>query len=173
MGRLGWWASANAANTSPQLKNAVAIGPRGSRAKAFLRVALRTPKANCCVCLKVGIDLQFNSSKQLLQLRYCERERSIGIRQRYGANRRVTMLGDAVHPTTPNLGQGGCMAIEDAMVLARCLKEYGAEEKGVANLRTAAIPAHDRRSPGIRECMGQSDSGKTSWRGDSEDRCSL
>jgi 2-polyprenyl-6-methoxyphenol hydroxylase-like FAD-dependent oxidoreductase len=34
---------------------------------------------------------------------------------------RVTLLGDAAHPCTPNLGQGGCMAIEDAMVLARCV----------------------------------------------------
>jgi len=32
-----------------------------------------------------------------------------------------TLLGDAAHPTTPNMGQGGCMAIEDAVVLARCL----------------------------------------------------
>ncbi len=35
---------------------------------------------------------------------------------------RVVLIGDAAHPTTPNLGQGGCMAIEDAPVLARCLK---------------------------------------------------
>ena len=34
---------------------------------------------------------------------------------------RVTLLGDAAHPTTPNLGQGGCRAIEDAVTLARCL----------------------------------------------------
>jgi 2-polyprenyl-6-methoxyphenol hydroxylase-like FAD-dependent oxidoreductase len=34
---------------------------------------------------------------------------------------RVTLLGDAAHPTTPNLGQGGCMAIEDAVVLAHVL----------------------------------------------------
>ncbi|MFO0847966.1 MAG: FAD-dependent monooxygenase [Gemmataceae bacterium] len=34
---------------------------------------------------------------------------------------RVTLLGDAAHPTTPNLGQGGCMAIEDAVVLGRHL----------------------------------------------------
>jgi 2-polyprenyl-6-methoxyphenol hydroxylase-like FAD-dependent oxidoreductase len=34
---------------------------------------------------------------------------------------RVTLLGDAAHPTTPNMGQGGCMAIEDAAVLAGCL----------------------------------------------------
>jgi 2-polyprenyl-6-methoxyphenol hydroxylase-like FAD-dependent oxidoreductase len=32
----------------------------------------------------------------------------------------VTLLGDAAHPCTPNLGQGGCMALEDAMVLAKC-----------------------------------------------------
>lgn len=34
---------------------------------------------------------------------------------------RVTLLGDAAHPTTPNLGQGACMAIEDAPVLADAL----------------------------------------------------
>ncbi len=34
---------------------------------------------------------------------------------------RCTLLGDAAHPTTPNMGQGGGMAIEDAVVLARCL----------------------------------------------------
>lgn len=34
---------------------------------------------------------------------------------------RVTLLGDAAHPTTPNLGQGGGMAIEDAVVLAHAL----------------------------------------------------
>jgi 2-polyprenyl-6-methoxyphenol hydroxylase-like FAD-dependent oxidoreductase len=35
---------------------------------------------------------------------------------------RVTLLGDAAHPTTPNLGQGGCMAIEDAVTLAHFLE---------------------------------------------------
>jgi 2-polyprenyl-6-methoxyphenol hydroxylase-like FAD-dependent oxidoreductase len=34
---------------------------------------------------------------------------------------RVTLLGDAAHPCTPNLGQGGCMALEDALVLAKCV----------------------------------------------------
>ena len=34
---------------------------------------------------------------------------------------RVTMLGDAAHPTTPNFGQGACQAMEDAVVLADCL----------------------------------------------------
>ena len=35
-----------------------------------------------------------------------------------------TLLGDAAHPTTPNMGQGAAMAIEDAIVLARCLSSY-------------------------------------------------
>ncbi|MFK7734171.1 MAG: FAD-dependent monooxygenase, partial [Pseudomonadales bacterium] len=33
-------------------------------------------------------------------------------------NGRVVLLGDAVHATTPHLGQGAGMAIEDAIVLA-------------------------------------------------------
>jgi len=36
---------------------------------------------------------------------------------------RVTLLGDAAHPTTPNLGQGACMAIQDAVVLGACLRD--------------------------------------------------
>jgi salicylate hydroxylase len=38
---------------------------------------------------------------------------------------RVTMLGDAAHPMTPFLGQGACVAIEDAMVLGRAFAVAG------------------------------------------------
>ncbi|KAF8012004.1 hypothetical protein BT93_I0202 [Corymbia citriodora subsp. variegata] len=31
----------------------------------------------------------------------------------------VTVAGDAMHPMTPDLGQGGCLALEDAVVLGR------------------------------------------------------
>jgi 2-polyprenyl-6-methoxyphenol hydroxylase-like FAD-dependent oxidoreductase len=40
----------------------------------------------------------------------------------------LALLGDAIHPTTPNLGQGGCLAIEDALVVARCLNEFAPDE---------------------------------------------
>ena len=33
----------------------------------------------------------------------------------------VTMIGDAVHPMMPNLGQGGCQAIEDAYTITELL----------------------------------------------------
>src|SRR5712691_9838434 len=42
---------------------------------------------------------------------------------RHWSKGRVTLLGDAAHPMTPNLGQGACQAIEDAVVLAKCLQE--------------------------------------------------
>src|SRR5439155_22824734 len=37
---------------------------------------------------------------------------------------RVSLLGDACHPTLPMLAQGAVMAIEDGLVLARCLERY-------------------------------------------------
>lgn len=38
------------------------------------------------------------------------------------SSRRVTILGDAAHPTLPYLAQGACAAIEDGAVLRRCLE---------------------------------------------------
>jgi 2-polyprenyl-6-methoxyphenol hydroxylase-like FAD-dependent oxidoreductase len=36
----------------------------------------------------------------------------------------ATLLGDAAHALTPNLGQGACMALEDALALANCLSQH-------------------------------------------------
>ena len=58
---------------------------------------------------------------------------------------RIGLIGDAAHPTTPNFGQGGCMAIEDAVVLARCLK---ANADGAAGLLAFAAERY-RRTTGI------------------------
>jgi 2-polyprenyl-6-methoxyphenol hydroxylase-like FAD-dependent oxidoreductase len=40
------------------------------------------------------------------------------------AQGRVCLIGDAAHPTLPFLAQGANMAIEDGMVLARCLQSF-------------------------------------------------
>jgi salicylate hydroxylase len=40
---------------------------------------------------------------------------------------RATLLGDACHPTLPFLAQGAIMAMEDAVVLARCLEAYAGD----------------------------------------------
>jgi FAD-dependent urate hydroxylase len=37
---------------------------------------------------------------------------------------RVALLGDAAHSTTPDIGQGGCAAMEDAVVLASTLASH-------------------------------------------------
>lgn len=38
---------------------------------------------------------------------------------------RITLLGDAAHPMAPNLGQGACTSIEDALTLAQALNRFG------------------------------------------------
>jgi 2-polyprenyl-6-methoxyphenol hydroxylase-like FAD-dependent oxidoreductase len=48
---------------------------------------------------------------------------------------RVALLGDAVHATTPHLGQGGGMAIEDAVVLAEELARHDEPEAAFAAYR--------------------------------------
>lgn len=40
----------------------------------------------------------------------------------------ATILGDAAHPMVPFMAQGACMAIEDAVVLARALSGPGADD---------------------------------------------
>ena len=70
------------------------------------------------------------------------------LRGRWGTGR-VTLLGDAAHPMTPNLGQGACQAIEDAVVLARCVAERPVEDalrlyEGRRGARTASIVRRSR-----------------------------
>lgn len=45
---------------------------------------------------------------------------------------RVVLLGDAAHATTPNMGQGACQAIEDAVVLGQCLEQQTATATALA-----------------------------------------
>ncbi len=51
---------------------------------------------------------------------------------------RVVLLGDACHPMTPYMAQGGATAIEDAAILARCLEELEGDDIEVAFKRYEA-----------------------------------
>ena len=53
---------------------------------------------------------------------------------------RLTLLGDAAHPTMPTLAQGANMAIEDGYVLARALARHGDDV-------AAALDAYPGRAP--------------------------
>jgi salicylate hydroxylase len=50
---------------------------------------------------------------------------------------RVTMLGDAAHPMTPFLGQGACMAIEDALLLGRAFAASKAVDEALQRYEVA------------------------------------
>jgi 2-polyprenyl-6-methoxyphenol hydroxylase-like FAD-dependent oxidoreductase len=60
------------------------------------------------------------------------------------ARGQVTLLGDAAHPTTPNLGQGACMAIEDAQVLADSLAYEASIPEALQTYERLRIPRTSR-----------------------------
>lgn len=67
-------------------------------------------------------------------------------------NGRVTLLGDAAHPTLPFAAQGSAMAIEDAVVLGRALADYDSDETALKVYestrlsRTAWLVEHARQA---------------------------
>jgi 2-polyprenyl-6-methoxyphenol hydroxylase-like FAD-dependent oxidoreductase len=69
---------------------------------------------------------------------------------------RIILIGDAAHATTPHLGQGAGMAIEDSLVLAETL----ADESTVVQAFAAFMQRREARCRYIVEksvaiCMGQ------------------
>lgn len=68
---------------------------------------------------------------------------------------RVTLLGDAAHPMLPFMGQGAAMAIEDGIVLARCINESDSikvafERYEKARLERTAFVQLESRAKGLR-----------------------
>ncbi len=61
-----------------------------------------------------------NNTEQILKNSLVDRNPQKG-----WTKKNISLIGDAAHPTTPNLGQGGCTAIEGAYLLAKCLNKYG------------------------------------------------
>jgi 2-polyprenyl-6-methoxyphenol hydroxylase-like FAD-dependent oxidoreductase len=62
--------------------------------------------------------------------------------ERWGAGR-VTVIGDAAHPMTTNLGQGAGMAMEDGVVLAQCLVATDAPAEGLRAYEARRIARTD------------------------------
>jgi 2-polyprenyl-6-methoxyphenol hydroxylase-like FAD-dependent oxidoreductase len=46
---------------------------------------------------------------------------------------RVVLIGDAAHASSPLMGQGGCMAMEDALVLAEVLRSAASVQSALSN----------------------------------------
>jgi len=57
---------------------------------------------------------------------------------------RVVLLGDACHPMPPYMAQGGAMALEDAVVLARCLAACSGFESGFSQYEQVRKPRTSR-----------------------------
>jgi len=56
---------------------------------------------------------------------------------------RVTLIGDAAHAGPPHMGQGGCMAMEDALVLAEVLRSEHNIERALDAYVTRRRPRTD------------------------------
>jgi 2-polyprenyl-6-methoxyphenol hydroxylase-like FAD-dependent oxidoreductase len=110
-GRVYWFATANAPEGSKDGKPGSPAGPKA----ALLRLLGSWHRP-------IGELIEETDEDAILRTDIYDRE---PLGERWGEGR-VTLLGDASHPMTPNLGQGACQAIEDAVVLARCLSEGGA-----------------------------------------------
>lgn len=138
-GRTGWWAASNS-TTQQHSSNENPQDELLRLFKYWYRPAVQL--------------IETTPAHSILTTAACDRKAI-----RTWGEKRVTLLGDAIHPTTPNLGQGGCLAIEDAMVLARCFETYGPTEmalrkyEGCRYKRTAAITKYSR----YYGTMGQSE----------------
>lgn len=53
---------------------------------------------------------------------------------------RAALLGDSAHAMTPNMGQGGCQAIEDAVVLGKCLRTTPTVESALQAYQSQRVP---------------------------------
>jgi len=101
-GRVYWFASLNAAADEPPPASAHAhLMPVFGRSCPPIPAVIQATQDDTIVCTEIY-------------------DRKPLKRWSYG---RVTLLGDAAHPSVPTLGQGACQAIEDAATLGHCLHD--------------------------------------------------
>lgn len=81
------------------------------------------------------------------------------------SRRRMTLLGDACHPMMPFMAQGAGMAIEDAVVLGRCLADAASEDVPAAlrQYETARLERTSRIQRGSRDNTWMREHGNADW----------
>lgn len=57
---------------------------------------------------------------------------------------RVVLLGDAAHAVSPSTGQGASLALEDAIVLAKCLRDIAPVESALTRYESLRRPRAER-----------------------------
>ena len=69
---------------------------------------------------------------------------------------RVVLIGDAAHAGPPHMGEGGCMAMEDALVLTDCLRAADSVERALEGYV-------QRRRPRVEWVQQQSRAAAQAW----------
>jgi 2-polyprenyl-6-methoxyphenol hydroxylase-like FAD-dependent oxidoreductase len=110
-GRFTWYATAN---TSRQHIDS----PNGRKAELLELFADWHNPINHLISNTKDDAIMKNSASDLPQLKRWVKGR-------------IALMGDAAHPITPNLGQGGGMAIEDALVLAKSFRQENSIENAL------------------------------------------
>jgi 2-polyprenyl-6-methoxyphenol hydroxylase-like FAD-dependent oxidoreductase len=126
-GRFYWFATLNAPADS---------GPRASTAKHESATAQKQDLLTQFAAFAPFVSALIASTPEQAILRTDIRDRPPLSRWVQG---RVALLGDAAHAMTPNLGQGACQAIEDALVLARELARHESIEQGLRAYERARV----------------------------------
>jgi salicylate hydroxylase/6-hydroxynicotinate 3-monooxygenase len=77
----------------------------------------------------------------------------------------IVLLGDACHPMAPYMAQGAATAIEDAVILARCLEHVGCDDisKALAVYTASRKPRTDRMQLTNRENTWLRERTDTEW----------
>jgi 2-polyprenyl-6-methoxyphenol hydroxylase-like FAD-dependent oxidoreductase len=109
-GRVYWFATANAPEGEKDGSSSSSGGPKATLLRRF--GTWHSPIMDLIEAADEGA---------ILRTDIYDRE---PLAERWGEGR-VTLLGDAAHPMTPDLRQGAAQATEDAVVLAHCLQESG------------------------------------------------